>query len=88
MTVKDLFIFIADKTNNATGAHDNHKTMLAIKYIALKIGVSGRAVQSWLDNNFIARDHRVSFYNLLRELGHDLKLSELNRLKSVKKAVL
>jgi hypothetical protein len=88
MTIKDLFLFIADKTNKTTNAHDNHKIMLAVKYISAKLNLSSRIVENWADANFIARDHRVSFYKLMSELGHNVKLSELNSLKPTKKRVL
>lgn len=91
MTIKDLYIFIANKTAQDIlrhDAHDNHKIMLAVKYISTKLNLSSRIVENWADVNFIARDHRVSFYNLMRELGHNVKLSELNSLKLTKKRVL
>ena len=91
MTIKDLYIFIANKIHHVDlrhNTHDNHKIMLAVKYISTKLNLSSRIVENWADVNFIARDHRVSFYNLMRELGHNVKLSELNSLKPTKKRVL
>ena len=91
MTIKDLYIFIANKTAQDIlryDAHDNHKIMLAVKYISVKLNLSSRIVENWADVNFITRDHRVSFYNIMRELGHNVKLSELNSLKPTKKRVL
>lgn len=91
MTIKDLFLFVADKTNRdifTTGVHDNHKIMLAVKYISTKLNISSRIVQNWLDINYVCRDHRVRLYGLLRELGNNVKLSELNSLKPIKKRVL
>ena len=87
MTIKELFLFVADKTAKDVlrhDAHDNHKIMLAIKYISVKLNLSGRIVQNWLDVNYVCRDHRVSLYGLLRELGNNVKLSELNNLKPTK----
>lgn len=84
MTIKDLYIFIANKTAKDVlrhDTHDSHKIMLAVKYISVKLNLSSRIVENWADVNFIARDHRVSFYNLMRELGHNVKLSELNKMQ-------
>ena len=47
MTIIDLYIFIANKTANDIlryDTHDNHKIMLAVKYISVKLNLSSRIV--------------------------------------------
>ena len=50
MTIKDLYIFIANKTAQDIlryDAHDNHKIILAVKYISVKLNLSSRIVENW-----------------------------------------
>lgn len=88
MTIRDLLIFVANaacKNVLSRDASDAHKVLLAINYVASKLNLSRRIVETWSDLNIISRDHRVNFYKIMREFGHSVKLSELNSLTPKKR---